>query len=229
MILQRWYRELGGLAVFVLVLSAAVTWTNRSIEDDGSSDVNASQMTKARIYSDAAYRRSKFDDASPHLRDLLAVDPHNSHARFRLAECCYNRVIQSHARLQGLAGQPVTDSDDRKKLGAEMQQLGDEAIELYERSTQSHRYRGESLFKIAALSGFRKDREATLSALQRFLDLNYSTSNGIARTAEFDFLLEDSDFQRLILAELRIRRDKSGARPLGESRENTRRSRRGRF
>ena len=208
MIFQRWYRELGGLAAFLVILYAAVTWTNRSMEADGSADVNASQMTKARLYSDSAMRRANLEDASIHLKDLLVADPHNSHARFRLAECYNKQFTDTYSRLYKSRSDRDVDPMQVKAIRLRLRQLGDQAVELYERSTKSHRYRGESLYKLSVLSGLRDDREKTLSSLERFLALNYSTYSGIAQLPEFSFLLNDPEFQRLILVEQDVKRRK---------------------
>lgn len=209
MIFQRWYRELGGLAAFLLILYGAVAWTNRSIGDGESSDVNASQMTKARLYSDSAWRRGNFANATVHLNDLLVADPHNSHARFKLAECYYRQFTDVYFRLNDSRLDQIADPTRMESMESTLKELGDQAVELYRRCTKSHRYRGEALFHLAILSGMRKEREEALGALDRFLSLNYSTNNGIAQSAEFAFLLDDPEFQRLIVIEQRIKQPKN--------------------
>ncbi len=206
MILQCWYRELGGLAAFLLILYGAVAWTHRSIEDEGSSDVNSSQMTKARIYSDLALGRGNFADATVHLNDLLAADPHNSHARFQLAECYFRQFADVYSRLSDSRRDWTKDPTQLESMRSMLKKFGDQAAELYRRCERSHRYRGESLFHLAILSGMREDREEVLDTLKRFFSLNHFTNNGIAQSDEFAFLLDDPEFQRLIVIEHRIKR-----------------------
>ena len=222
MIFQRWYRELGGLAAFLFILYAAVTWTNRSMEDDASSDVNASQMTKARLYSDLSWRYSNYTDASIHFKDLLVADPHNSHARFRLAMCYYYQFMRTYSQLYDDRPNRINDPTQIKSMKLKLDQLGNQAVELYERSTKSHRYRGDALYQLSIVSSLRKDREKTLSSLERFLKLNYSTRIGIAQVPEFSFLLDDPEFQRLIVVEQDVKRDKKTKhlRPRGRSKLN---------
>ena len=210
MVLERWNRELGGLAAFLLILYGAVTWTHRTTEGSGSDDVNASQMTKARIYSDSALYRSDFENASLHLNDLLVADPHNSHARYRLAWCHYDQYMKLYARLRFSRRDSITDPARLNSMKVKLKEHGDEAIKLFQRCTRSHRYRGKSLFQLAILSALRRDREQTLDSLQRFLSLNYWTKLGIAQRREFGFLLDDSEFQRLVVEEQRIKKRGAG-------------------
>ncbi|MDA8563390.1 tetratricopeptide repeat protein [Mariniblastus sp.] len=218
MIFKRWYRDLGGLAAFLLIFYATVVWTSGLGEDEPSSDVNASQMTKARKYSDAAWRRRDYSDAMVHLQDQLDLDPHNSHARFRLARCYHQQLISVHAQMYGFRGNKISDPKQIKSLELKLKELGDQAAQLYQRCTRSHRYRGESLRSLSVLSGLRKDRAGALSALERFLDLNYSTNNGIAQLPELAFLLDDPEFQKLIVIEQKIISEKKSRGPIINSR-----------
>lgn len=210
MIFKRWYRELGGLAAFLLIFFATVAWTNGLAEDKESSDVNASQMTKARLYSESALRRGDFSDASVHLKDLLKADPHNSHARFQLAECYHQQFLRVYFRMHDFEGNRIESSDpaQSKALESKLAELADQQAVLYRRCTKSHRYREDSLRQLGVLAGLRKDEKETLAALERFLSLNYSTNKGIAQFPEFAFLLDDPDFQKLIVMEQKIKREK---------------------
>lgn len=210
MVFKRWYRELGGLAVFLLIFYATVVWTNGLTDDEESSDVNAAQMSKSRLYSEAALRRGDFSDASVHLKDLLESDPHNSHARYQLAECYHQQFVRIYLRLHDRGGNRITidDPSQLESLELELKELADQATELYRRCTRSHRYRGDALLHMSVLSGLRKDREEALAPLERFLSLNYSTSRGIAQFPELAFLLDDPEFQKLIVVEQKIKREK---------------------
>ena len=211
MIFKRWYREVGGLAAFLLIFYAAVVWTNGASEDEQSSDINASQMTKSRRYSDAAFREGEFADASLHLEDMLVADPHNSHARFLLAKCYHYQCLGIYHRLHDGREDneiAVNDPERLESLESEYKSLCDQAVELYRRCTKSHRYRGDALLHLSVLSGLRKDRVETLASLKRFLSLNYSTNNGIAQFPELAFLLDDPEFQDLIVSEQKIKREK---------------------
>lgn len=210
MIFKRWYREVGGLAAFLLIFYAAVVWTSGASDDEQSSDINASQMTKSRRYSDAAFRKGDFDDASVHLRDLLEADPHNSHARFLLAKCYHHQCMGIYYRLHdhGDYEIAVSDPEQLESLESEYKSLCDQAVELYRRCTKSHRYRGDALLHLSVLSALRKEREESLASLKRFLSLNYSTNNGIAQIPELAFLLDDPEFQELIVVEQKIKREK---------------------
>jgi hypothetical protein len=206
MIIKRWYRELGGLAAFLLIFFATVAWTSGFGEDEDSADVNVSQMTKARRYSDAAWRRRDYSDASVHLQDQLNADPYNSHARFRLARCYHEKFLNLHSQLYDNRRNELTTVGEKqfKSMESELEKLGDQAVQLYQRCTQSHRYRGDALLCLSVLSGLRKEREKALASLDRYLSLNYSTSNGIAQLPELAFLLDDPDFQKLIVIEQKI-------------------------
>ena len=157
--------------------------------------------------------RRDFFDASIHLKDLLKVDPHNSHARFQLAECYRQQFTRTYFRLHDSEGNKIAISDplQLKALELELKELGDQTNELYRRCTRSHRYRGDALLQLSALSGMRRDRDETLAQVERFLSLNYSTSKGIAQFSDFAFLLEDPEFQKLIVTEQKIKSEK-GAR-----------------
>lgn len=195
---------------FLLIFFATVAWTSGFGEEEESADVNVSQMTKSRRYSDAAWRRRDYSDASVHLQDQLNADPHNSHARFRLARCYGQKFLSVHAQLYSNSGNELTTVGDKqlKSLESELDRLGDQAVQLYQRCTRSHRYRGDALLCLSVLSALRKDREKALDSLDRYLSLNYSTSTGIAQLPELAFLLDDPEFQKLIVIEQKIINEK---------------------
>jgi thioredoxin-like negative regulator of GroEL len=181
------------LLAFVVAFSvpvAVTAWLERSNE---STDVNASQMTRSKVHADTALQRSDVDEAALHLSDLLAADPLNSHARFRLAGCYHKKFLTIRQKLALTTS--GSEADSLKRAAREAKQ---NAVLAYRKSQDSLRYRERSGFQLATLHAQSNDREQTLNALRQWLEGERGDVELLSRTSVFDFLKDDPEFWKIV-------------------------------
>ena len=186
----------------------ALIWFANSLQDTSPEETN-SEFSQYRIEADTASQERNLDVSLENLRSLVAKDPYDGRAQYRLAMTLFSKIIEAQAdtdsdtpeasdsaqkensvaqRLPDLQEKPAASQDassNRPAANDDLRPLVDQAIHEYQLAAKHARYRLRSQFQLALLWSAKGDYEAAFDSLDRFVTAGGVTRNGLDQIEQF--------------------------------------------
>lgn len=171
----------------------------------------SSEFSQYRIKADEATQKRNLDESLQNLRSMVAKDPYDGRAQYRLAETLFSKIIDwkveaaNSRRLEAsvstagegsagpqrpldrLEGTDAASSDPRSTdpVVEDLRFLIDQAIHEYQLAEKHVRYRLRSQFQLAMLWVVKGEDEAALDNLEKFIAAGGVTRNGLDQIPQF--------------------------------------------
>ena len=189
----------------------ALIWFANSLQAPQDEETS-SEFSQYRIKADEAIQKRKLDVSLQNLRSMVAKDPYDGRAQYRLAETLFSKIIErkteaanSHKReasastegkssvgqqppLNRQGGENAASSDLRSTNSAakdDLRLLIDQAILEYQLAEKHVRYRLRSQFQLAMLWVAKGEDEVALDNLEKFVAAGGVTRSGLDQIEQF--------------------------------------------
>ena len=189
----------------------ALIWFANSLQAPQHEE-NSSEFSQYRIKADEATQKRNLDVSLQNLRSMVAKDPYDGRAQYRLAETLFSKIIDwkveatTSRRLEAsvstegegsagpqrpldrLEGTDAASSDPRSTdpvVEDGLRFLIDQAIQEYQLAEKHVRYRLRSQFQLAMLWVVKGEDEVALDNLEKFIAAGGVTRNGLDQIPQF--------------------------------------------
>ena len=170
-----WLKTVLGIVVFAILLTVIAMGTG--VFDSRMAEL--SLPDPANLPPDArarqAFRAGDWPMLEGAYRQMLMADQFDSNAMFYLA------------------------------FSLHKQKKYDEAIPFYEKATEFYRYGPVSFYNLACISALQNRPDEAIAHLDQSISKGYVSSDGIEQNEDFQILLDDPEFHRLIMMEVENR------------------------
>ena len=174
------------------------------------------QHREHRAVADRQFVQKEWTDSRRNYETLVEADPFDGAALRGLADSLSNSRREIWSELKELK-QTQPEDGDRSALDSYYQRekkISQQAIKHFERLLDFARYRDHALERLAALhsclsrmDGGQEHADIAIGYLKTLVDEGASTDYGIRNMAEFKFIAEHPDFDKLAKLEFSLDRD----------------------
>jgi len=209
--MKKSHRIIRDVSLVVVFCAGFLTliWFANSLQDSPQEETN-SEFSRYRVEADEAIQNRNLDASLANLRSLVAKDPYDGRAQYRLAETLFSKTIE----LQTATAKPSTDetsasgggessvdqhqqrpptaatspqnSSSTSPLATDSWRLMvDQTIREYQLAEKHVRYRLRSQFQLALLWSLKGDYEAALGSLEKFVAGGGVTRSGLDQIEQF--------------------------------------------
>lgn len=151
---------------------------------DGADSV-PTDFSETRKRADRALRQEQWDRAASELVRLTDEDPFNGRAWYMLATSHYSKWSDLLDEFKKMTSLPDYDVDKAVELKERVDECGDKALSVFERSREFARYRANSLVRSAVIHSERDELDLALDYLKKFVEFGGRTQAGIAGYSTF--------------------------------------------
>lgn len=191
----------------------ALIWFANSLQAPSHEETN-SEFSQYRIEADEAIQERNLDVSLQNLRSMVAKDPYDGRAQYKLAGALFSKIINMRTEAENSkkreasmsaegkssVAQPLPslpknavafqDPDSTSSAAAgDMRSLIDQTIHEYQIAEKHVRYRLRSLFQLALLWSAKGNDEAALDSLEKFVAAGGVTRNGLDQIKQFGMTL----------------------------------------
>ena len=188
----------------------ALIWFANSLQNASHEETN-SEFSQFRVEADDAIQKRNLDLSLQNLRSMVAKDPYDGRAQYRLAATLFSKTIEVQTEIANSRSREASASTEEKNTAnqsplpglqktaaasqdssltsstakGDLRSLVDQAIIEYQLAEKHVRYRLRSQFQLALLWSIKGDDKAALDSLEKFVAAGGVTRSGLDQIPQF--------------------------------------------